>query len=350
VRSRLRCYLGEVKGVQQVGGQVFSFFFVFVVVFGFGVDGAVTAEVEADPNLVDLAGQSVLTVGLGDGNRLRSGFFAPAFVFGFGLLGGCGFDGLDCGLGVVDVHVVIGRFSVDWRRGDIDIVLFFHAGQFFIGFVLVSDLIESFRHLHDEHHAIIVQHFHRDLRGDFARNVEFWQSYQLFDGHHVDFEVIVLPTEDFLLVSCLLREVSQELILVGVSCFEPAHQEAIFAAAFVYVREHLCFAFVFVDSQLGETWIHKFHDLSVFFLSEDVYRKFDFPQTTGLDLSFTCLQLKDRSFRVNNFFLKAFFLLRIVSQGRIGYSRVARFLFANIFLLVDVILVLDVLRQLWLGF
>jgi hypothetical protein len=166
----------------------------------------------------------------------------------------------------------------------------------------------------------------------------------------VDFEVIVLPTEDFLLVSCLLREVSQELILVGVSCFEPAHQEAIFAAAFVYVREHLCFAFVFVDSQLGETWIHKFHDLSVFFLSEDVYRKFDFPQTTGLDLSFTCLQLKDRSFRVNNFFLKAFFLLRIVSQGRIGYSRVARFLFANIFLLVDVILVLDVLRQLWLGF
>ena len=80
--------------------------------------------------------------------------------------------------------------------------------------VVVPDFVETLGVLDDEDHAIVGQDLGCFCGGDPGGGCKFGDSHELPHSHHVDFDVLVLPAEYFLLLNCLLGQFSQSLVIL----------------------------------------------------------------------------------------------------------------------------------------
>lgn len=116
---------------------------------------------------------------------------------------------------------VINRRLDNSRRHEDRILLIFPLNLSVL-LVLLSDLVHLLRVLHDHDDSLIIEMIGGGRRCDSGWDIESIDLHQLLDGHDMDLDVLVLPSEDLLLVVGIVGNVLEDLVVLGFEGLEPA--------------------------------------------------------------------------------------------------------------------------------
>lgn len=329
----LRCYLLDViDGVEEITGQIYFLLLYLLLV---GEDWGKLPKTEAHPKRVKVVVRLCLALRQGNCQRLGNSLLIPSFIALIYLR-----NVVNRLLKVsmqdrrrqhtrncVLQEVVRVDFRLRNRQSCADRHWHWHwavdAHDALKHFVVLFDLVNSLRVLYHQNHSLLVQCLGSLLIGDSWRRNQFGYPDQLLDRHHVDLDVLVLPSKYLVALVGLHWQLLKVVVFCCVSALQPADQILVLLLRFVYVLYDLLVALLLAQWEPSEARINQLGwNFVVVLIGQDGRPHLDLPLLAERYFDLAFLEFQHAAFRVRKLSLLVLGCVRVKEQWLKGDTSV----------------------------